>query len=539
VSSGMEKNYSVIALPQLLFYVYFTVMLCAKGIGLVDGTMPFKVALVVSSLCVLIKIAIEKHTIIEYLFIALLLGLGLLIWQNSGNQSAIVMFFLIVSMKDVSERSAFKYASIIWSAAFFFQILTHLLNIRNQDFVIHNKYGLGYIIRWALGYSHPNVLQIAYAVLIAYILFSMLFRGKQLIRFIIISCIGAIYFFLFSISLTGIIMYFLLIMFYVVFVARLQIGRTIGSVEKVILNIIFPCAVLSSIVLPLILQGEAFDFVNKVMQTRPSLTKYFLTTYNLTLFGLNYEGLFYTYNLDSSYPNLLVNSGIIAFCFLMTVYILMIRKTINDYSDKKDIYNAAKLAIIFSFCIAGISEPFFFNISYKNVTLIFFAQYVWDNIKKVRGKEYQILKISRIFDISYYKNRLESICNSFNDFGNHVAQHKGIFVIIIAFSIGMGIVIGNIVYNEPNSVYALRKSCDTEDDTQSIFLSVEEANALREDSNVWFLNYEDENAHMLRFDGNITKIDKYRTIITFSIGFLLFILMINLISYNASMRKNK
>ena len=35
------------------------------------------------------------------------------------------------------------------------QVITQLLNLRARDFVIHNKYHLGYVIRWALGYSHP------------------------------------------------------------------------------------------------------------------------------------------------------------------------------------------------------------------------------------------------------------------------------------------------------------------------------------------------------------------------------------------------
>lgn len=507
-----------ILLSDLLFYLYFGIMLIAKGVGMVDGTIPFKIALVASFLCVLLKIVLEEYSIIEYLFITALLTLGIVIWQVSGNQAAIVMFLLLVSLKKVDIKKSFRYAAVVWGFSFLFQVITHLLNLRKQDFVIHTKFGLGYVIRWALGYSHPNVLQIAYVVAIAYIMYAYNWTRKKAICFTVLSFIGAMYIFLFSLSSTGIIMYILLIAGFVFFSFRAENKKKLKTIEKCLLNMIFPISVFSAIVLPLILKGKAFDVVNSIMQHRPSLTKYFLENYGINLFGLDSSDLYYIYTLDSSYPNLLVNSGFIAFAFMVISYIFMIRSAINDYNDNMSISNAARLAIIFSFCIAGISEPFFFNISYKNVTLLFAGMYLWERIDRIGKKKYKILdlNINLVHDIN-----VSQLCSVVRNIARHVKEHLLVSIAVaISFAI-IGWYIGGYVFDTPNEVYALRTSCDTDDDSVSLFLTSDEVKRFTNDDKVWILNYKDEKTPLLCFCGDITWIDKIRCRTSFAIVLVL------------------
>ena len=520
----MTDKIQKISISEFLFYIYFGIMLITKGLGGVDGTTPFKCALVASSLCVLVKIMLEKYSLLEYAAIVLMLGLGTLIWQISGNQSIIVIMFLIVSLKNIDIQKAFKFAACVWGSSFVILILLHLFNLTSQDFVIHTKFGLGYVIRWALGYSHPNSLQIAYTVLVAYILQSMHCSIKKTAITLILSTIGATYIFMFSLSATGAIMYIMMLLFYCIFYIKAYINKAFNVFETILLNLIFPLCAGSAILAPILLKGKAFDIVNSIMQTRPSLTRYFLTNYGLNLFGLDHTDIAAIYTLDSSYAYLLVDGGTIAFIFFIILYISMINHSIQEFNTNPSIESAGRLAIIFSFAIAAISEPFFFNISYKNVTILYAGSFLWDRLgTRNTDARHVILKLSNnsICQIEKLKAAIIKaviyIYKAFNYVLHELIKIDVRRIVISVIAALVAVIIYLSVWAMPKAVYALRSSCDTDDNSVSIYLTEEEADYLRDSDDVWFLNYTDEETPMLEFDGSIAGIDTVRGIVTVSI----------------------
>ena len=51
-------NCTKVSLEELLFYMYFIIMAGAKGLGAVDGTLVYKVCLVISMFFLILKLGI-------------------------------------------------------------------------------------------------------------------------------------------------------------------------------------------------------------------------------------------------------------------------------------------------------------------------------------------------------------------------------------------------------------------------------------------------------------------------------------------------
>ena len=520
-----EKKILHISLVEILFLLSFGIMILAKGIGLVEGTILFKTALLASAFCIFIKILIDKYSLIEYAYIISFILLGIIIWRVSSNQAPLLFIFILVGMKNVSLERVFKLGALIWTTTFVFQIVTHILDLRYQDFVIHHKFGMGYMIRWALGYTHPNVLQISYGVLVAYLLYSFELKGKKKYMMLILSFLGSFYIFLYSLSATGLILYVSLVFFYLIATYKYECRKKINKLEKILINLVLPFSVFIAVIIPVVLQGETFDKVNQLFETRLSLTKTFVSNYGINLFGHNFSDLYYGLTLDSSYPYLLMYGGLIVFVIVIVLYVFLIKDSVKQYNESLDYRDAVEISILLSFVIAAISEPFFFNTSYKNVTWLFLGSYVWKKIKK-DALEFQIIKKEMQFDIPINKllKVKKQFCNSY------IKNIKAIISISIILAFISSIFVFK-TFNIPKTVYALRSSCQTTEDSESIYISEENALSLNNDSDVWFLNYKDEETPMLKFDGSIAYIDRYRMSISMFIWGYAFINIILAIGF--------
>ena len=78
--------------------------------------------------------------------------------------------------------------------------------------------------------------------------------------------------------------------------------------------------------------------------------------------------------------------------------------------------------------------------------------------------------------------------------------------------------IGGVIYCEnvrmPDTIYALRTSCDTDDNSVSVFLSNTDYVRMRNSKNVWVLNYKDAETPMLAFSGTIVQVEFVRGLIS-------------------------
>lgn len=506
----------------ILFYIYYVIMLFTKGLGLTDGPV-YKICIVVASAAALLKIIIEHHSRKEYAIIVVLLILGTANWMHTGNQGALMCILLVLAMKNIDLADAFRVGAICWGVSYSVQIVTQLLGLRTRDYVIHSKLGFQHIIRWGLGYTHPNVLQIATLTLIAYAFYCYQHRtARQLCRAMIAGIALSLYIFMYSLSVTGMMMTtaFFLILGYLEW-NRMH-NRVRSMVENAIMLLVFPACVLFSVLAPLLLQGKAFDILNKVMTHRPELSRFFMSTYGLLPLGGDFSGLSQNLTLDCSYVNLLMHGGWILFILMCMGYILLIRHLLDQPASRE---NSIALAITLYTVIGASSEPFAFNTSYKNVSLLLLGNWMYGALGQQEPVTIGIL---------------QNVTNAVAQFAGRCLKggwQRRAMAVMIAILLGVG---SSIFYSvrhvAPQDVYALRTHTDNVEEYAFLYYTPEEIEALRNTDGVWVLEYKDAESIMVRFSGEgIGEIEERRTEVTIclSVAIAAFVTIIFALNCNA------
>lgn len=506
-----EQESLRISVQEILFYGYFATMLIIKGLGYADGPV-YKCGLFLAFFLALGKIVLTSYTKVEWLILIASLGMAGINRIQTGQDSAWFVILLVLTMKNISVKRTLRVGAILWPALFLFQVVTHLTGLRTFDYVIHNKFGLGYVIRWAMGYVHPNVLQISYNVAVFYLVYSFCRNKEDLIKFFWISLPGAIYVFLYSFSLTGMLMYAAFWIFAFGLLLCRDTHVLTGRAGKILIMAILPAEAAASIMLPLVLRGRAFDFIEKLMTHRPSLTKFFFTTYGISLWGQNPRGLISNYTLDCSYANLLFHGGLLLFVLLMSGYMMLLCRETRVYEESGNMEALLELAITLTCLTGAVSEPFAFNTSFKNVSLIFLGHAVYSlgEGKKEYGlakrwnkalenseiATWWCLKIKAC--ISSLRESLEKSCMKF--------CKRAVLVGFLAGLLGMA-----FYWNHADRVqeyYSCRVNTDAgEEQKEGRYLTQKQVQILQEDPSVRVLSYRDDKTQMVSFDGRIGQVE--------------------------------
>ena len=159
-----NRNVIKVRVSEIAYYLFWGVLFTAKGLGLDEGQRLFTFCLSFALLCFTAKICLTAHSVKEWIVMLSLLALGCAIWKNSGEKAAFWAVLTIIGLKDISLERLMKICLGIWSVAFMFSVITGVLHIRDGVVVVHEKLGLGPLVRWSLGYTHPNVLHVSYFI---------------------------------------------------------------------------------------------------------------------------------------------------------------------------------------------------------------------------------------------------------------------------------------------------------------------------------------------------------------------------------------
>lgn len=358
-------------------------MLFAKGIGLYDGQAAYKFFLVIAFVCALVKICITEYTYKEWAIILSLLLMSVVVYRVSGEKGILICMVTVVAMKNVSLKRAFGVGGIVWGIAMGGRLLISLAQIESVQTAVQTKNILGAVLRYFMGYPHPNVLHISYLILTVFIVYCV--KETYHWKHLFILAIGNLFLFFYSYSFTGmlIVMMFLILSYFIK-------KRKVGRIEYNLVRLIFPFCILFSIIFPIILKGKAFEIADKVFNNRIHLAKYFLILQNISLFGNNLAEI--TTNvitMDNSYIFALVVYGVPVFLLICAGYFVVVEIYIKQ---KKN----TELAIICSFLLAGIVEPFLFNTSFKNLTLLFVGECFFIIMKKKNDGQKEIALIKNM-----------------------------------------------------------------------------------------------------------------------------------------------
>ena len=496
-----------VSAAEICYYIFFSFLLFAKGIGLYDGQMAFKAFLALAVAAWMGKMWLTEYTARELTGVVLLLTAGGIAYLVSGEKGALLYIFMVTGLKNVPVKRVFTVGAVIWSIAYMGMTWMNALHILEGPFKVHEKLGMGMVIRWGLGYSHPNVLHISYLVLVMFLVYVL--GEKHNWKTAAVFMLGNIGVYIYSISSTGIIT----TTFYLVLSLYWRYRKKWSRLEQIGIQSVMPVCILFSLMAPFLLKGVWFDRLNDLMNTRLNLAKYFLSLQRPTLFGTKLSEIITSQlTMDNSYVFAFVTYGILLFLIIFGAYLALIRTYCKEQKG-------TELCIILACLVAGIMEPFLFNTAFKNISLLF--------MKDLLFKEGDTRQIR--FPGAISKNFTIPVII--------IEKAKGNKKLALSLFI-LGCMIGGSGYlhfcGNPARIIVPRSACDvgvlqrTEESLEKIYLSSDEAVLAKEDK---VYGYVDGQTEMLVYSGGIAKMEYLRDLLCYSVtgGVLLIIVYMALV----------
>ncbi|WP_026524805.1 hypothetical protein [Butyrivibrio sp. MB2005] len=358
---------------ELFYYIYFLILFGARAIGFYDGQTIYNVLLLAGAAMFGIKIISTRHTLAECLIIICFLGAGSITYACSGEKGLLIYFTMMLGMKGINEKKVMRLGLYILGISYFVLYVLSMTGLIQELNHMNNRSGFGYIMRHSLGYPYPNTTHTTLLILI--MLFFYLYKAEsfsKLVRASLIAMLLSCFIYVYTVSLTGLIS----ISIYLVANLYLHARKERSKLENALILMLFPATVIFSIAGPLLATGDAFEFMNKLLHKRYEYALYFLTNEKITPFG-SYFGETPTswYMLDNSFLYLFLQLGIVSFILICSIYLVWIKYIVKN--NKKP-----ELAIMITFCFIGMSDPFLFNLSYKNLTFVFIGAWLYDTLSK-------------------------------------------------------------------------------------------------------------------------------------------------------------
>lgn len=498
------RVYREMKISEIFYCLFWVIMIYAKGTGLYEGLREYNICLVLALCCLTIKLLLTRYRIADLLWVVPAGVLSIWIYLHSHDQSALLLAALAIGIKDVKLSRVLKIGLVMWSACFVFSVFRTFSGGYTGPVLVHEKFGLGPIIRWSLGFTHPNVLHITFVVIAALILYCWNLKpGRKQWKISLILMVGNCYVFLYSISSTGFLLMTLLLFFNLYLANRKKVSR----LEKLLLQCVLPFCIFFSLVLPVVVPEEGcfFTLVNKALNNRYLASRIYLTEMGLSLFGEELPHL-YGFAVDCSYTEAILSYGLVAFIGIMTGYMLTIH-------DKVRNGRWHELAILLSLLAAGVSEPFLFNASFKNIIILFVGEYLYTHVCTAESKRKDIwdreIRLASGFDRSILLER-NDLSNLQTFLGNIWIKYR-----MLMYGIGIlgaaGCVVAALLFaGRPDSIFIGVGSTDC-GEREERYLDMQN---LPEDFNSEVYEYPGPDGAMYEFSGTITMVEYLRKIVS-------------------------
>lgn len=493
-----ERRTRIVRTEEILYYLFFGILFAAKGIGMDSGQRPFMVCMAVSLCCLAVKLCLTGHTLREWTVMAGLVLLGLIIRRSSGEDAALWAMLAIVGMKNVPLKRLMQVLAVIWGGTFACSVCAGILHIRDGVVVVHDKLGLGPVIRWSLGYTHPNVLHVSYFILTVLLLYAFSWHGRKLWKVSALLFAGNLLVFVYSVSYTGV----LLVAAYLCLHLYLDCRKKLYAWEAVFWTVGAGVLMLFPIVGPLWLEGHnhtLFRFFNELLSYRFELVYNIFHEHPVSLFGTR---TVFTGNahltLDSSFAYLLMYYGVAGFALFVAGFLYLVYRYAHTGRKKE-------LAITLSVILAGVTEQFLFNPSFKNVLFFFLGEALFaDFLQTDKSTGFW----NRPFSLFPAGNRevqlaLPRRLSAGLDWAGKNRGRIGAAAAVLAVC---GAVLFGLGYRRPDSVYVYRWHTDYRGEDK-VKLDMDR---LPGDFNSLVLGYNGPDAEMFELRGNIVTLEQMR-----------------------------
>lgn len=378
----MTKNKA----KELSYYLFFGLMVLAKGIGLDSGVRLYYVLSAVACLCLGIKLVLTKYNRKQIGAMALLCVIAFVSYRNSGRLGIVLTVLALIGLKDMDIKKLFRIGLVIYGCSFAWTVVMAKWGVIHNPLDIHRKGGVE-LIRWGMGYSTGNVFHISYFILTVFLCYTW---GKQYhFRRMIVLMAGNLAVFLFSLSYTGVIVTTFFLFLYLYAVKRRKLSRA----ERFLFQLPLPLCLVFSFLGPFLLNLPLMQKVDAMVQARLTFSSYFLKNQPITLLGARMKDVpnFWVI-MDNGYVYIFMTFGIVVFALFCAGYAVLIARysgfsrvggkigrSCTDASGAGGTNGADKverlqeLSIIFAFLLYGIMEQFISN-AFMNLSLLFLGE---------------------------------------------------------------------------------------------------------------------------------------------------------------------
>lgn len=381
-----------IKLKELLYYLFFGLMIAAKGMGLDSGDKLYYVLSLIAFFCIICKLCLTKYKLKEIIAMGALCLVAFIAYMNSGRLGIILSILAIIGIKDIKIDKVFRLGLTVYGICFAGTVLAAANGIIANPMVVHEKGEIGEIIRWGMGYSTGNIFHISYFILVVFIVYNL---GKKYnIRHLVYLFLGNLLVFVFSFSYTGVIvtLFYLLIGYYAVK------RRQLSLAERICCYLPLPLCTLFSFVMPFFTGTGVGQKLNAMLQARLSFSYYYLTNQPITLFGTRMKDVpNFWIIMDNGYVFILMTYGIVAFLLFYMGYTIVIARYVKCRMANRE------LAIIFSFLLYGIMEQFISN-AFMNLSVLFLGAVIFG---AQENENIGTGNISKIYSCSIFANIAE------------------------------------------------------------------------------------------------------------------------------------
>lgn len=351
---------------ELSYYLFFGLMVLAKGIGLDSGVRLYYLLSAAACLCLGVKLVLTKYNRKQIAAMALLCIIAFVSYRNSGRLGIVLTVFALIGLKDMDIKKLFHMGLAIYGCSFAWTVVMAKWGVIHNPLDIHRKGGVE-LVRWGMGYSTGNVFHISYFILTVFLCYTW---GKRYdVKRMAVLIAGNLAVFLFSLSYTGVIVttFFLLLFFYAV--KRGEPGRA----EQILFQLPLPLCLIFSFAGPFLLGLPPMQKLDAMMQARLSFSAYYLKNQPITLFGARMKDVpnFWVI-MDNGYVYIFMTFGIVVFALFCAGYAVLIARYSGVSGAGKGV-RLQELSIIFAFLLYGIMEQFISN-AFMNLSLLFLGE---------------------------------------------------------------------------------------------------------------------------------------------------------------------
>lgn len=507
---------TVLKYNELVYYLFFALMFGARAAGLNEGNAVYSIIFAVSMILFLLKIAATEHTVGEYVFVGAFLLLAMVVYFRTGEKGLLLCFAMMLGMKKVCVKNVFRIGTFILAVFFSVKVFLSVFGFINELFYYQERAGMGGDFRHALGYPHPNSLQLNCFILVMLIMFLIGKRNKR--RVLLASCIMlgiSMYIFLYSGSRTGLLItiVYLIVNYYLLY--RSEFSKT----ERILIQLVYPVCACTSVLIPFAGSQKWIDWISGHMDTigsRVIVARYYFDLVPISLFGSRIEiTKDFAYGIDMGYPYLLLVLGVVAFVIFGVIYIMFIHNCLK--TDHR-----SELAVTLSIVLMGILEPFLFNLSFKNLSLVFLGQYLFILAEQVQTKgSVKVTFLNRHIQLFGWGSRtvsengpvgalMKSCRNWQRAFSGFVHDYERIRKSMIFFFVS-AVLVSAVFFSsvkKPSAVYTdSDRSERTELNLVPIELTEQEASEIRKNGDI-LIHYEGAGIPMYRYEG-IVALNEY------------------------------